>query len=245
MPLLYPFQEPLLKSSDCRAEAWPLPEIYDCCERLRVEACPAHKRAVQFFLRHQPLNVVRLDAATIKNPQRGGLTHGKLLPSASPEESVSISGNFGGCSTARANGPDWLVRNQNTGELVGGQRTRATGELPAENFLRQASVAVFLRFTQTNNGSQAGIERDQRLLGDVVVRFTEELAAFRVANDDVAAAGFGEHRGGNFAGESTFLAPGYVLARDGDVGAFRCLGSRGDGGERRGDNNVAVLGVCD
>src|SRR6267378_7694767 len=211
MPLLYPFQEPLLKSSDCRAEARPLHEIYDRCERLRVEACPAHKRAVQFFLRHQPPNIVRLDAAAIKNPQRGGLTHRKLLPGASPEEPVSFGGNFGGRGTARANGPDWLVRNQNTGELVGGQRAGATGELPAENFLREASVAVFLRFTQANNGGQAGIERDQRLLGDVVVRFTEELAAFRVTDDDAAAAGFGEHRGGNFAGESTFPAPGDVL----------------------------------
>src|SRR6267378_4627017 len=245
MPLLYPSQEPLLKSSDCRAEARPLHEIYDRCERLRVEACPAHKRAVQFFLRHQPLYVVRLDAATIKNPQRGGLTHRKLLPSASPEEPVSFGGNFRGRGTARANGPDWLVRNQNTGELVGGQRTRATGELPAENFLRQASVAVFLRFTQTNDGSQAGIERDQRLLGDVIVRFTEELAALGVADDDVAAAGLGEHRGGDFAGEGAFLTPGDVLARDGDVGAFRCLGSRGDGGERRRDDDVAVPGVCD
>src|SRR6266446_6555554 len=167
MPLLYPFQEPLLHSSDGRAEARPLHEIYDRCERLRVEACPAHKRAVQFFLRYQPPNVVGLDAAAIKNPQRGGMTHRKLLPSASPEESVSIGGNFGGRGTARANGPDWLVRHQNTGELVGGQRARATGELPAENFLGQASVAVFLRFTQTDNGSETGIEGDQRLFGYV------------------------------------------------------------------------------
>src|SRR6266404_9356639 len=82
------------------------------------------------------------------------------------DKPVSSGRNFRGCRTARTDGPDRLVRNQNTGELVRGQRARAARELPEENFFGEAGVAVFLRFTQTNDGSQAGIKRDQGFFGD-------------------------------------------------------------------------------
>src|SRR5207249_11242489 len=45
----------------------------------------------------------------------------------------------------------------------------------------------------------------------------------------------------NFTGEGAFLAPGNVLAGDGDAGPFRGFDSGRDRGERRGDDNVAVF----
>ncbi len=59
-------------------------KVDDRRERLRVEARSADKRPVQFFLRHQSLNVVRLDAAAIENPEGRGEMNGEILARGSP-----------------------------------------------------------------------------------------------------------------------------------------------------------------
>src|SRR5205814_1176148 len=130
---------------------------------------------------------------------------------------------------------------QNTGELLLGQRAGTAAELPAENLFGKASVTVFLRFSEADDGSEAARQRHQGLLGDIVIRLTKKLAALGVADDDVAAAGFGKHGSGNFACEGAFLAPGHVLTGDGDAGAFRGFDRSSYCSERRGDDNVAVL----
>src|SRR5580658_5965521 len=55
---------------------WPISD--ERGERFRVQARPTHQRTIQLLLRHQTLNVVRLDAAAIENPQSGGLAGGTL-----------------------------------------------------------------------------------------------------------------------------------------------------------------------
>jgi len=42
------------------------------------------------------------------------MMYGELFPRASPEKPVSSRRNFRGCRTARTDGPDRLVCNQNT-----------------------------------------------------------------------------------------------------------------------------------
>src|SRR5882724_4532400 len=154
---------------------------------------------------------------------------------------MGLGSNFRGRRAARANGPNGLVCNQNTGEVVGGQRAGTAAELAGENLLSKAGVTVLLGFSQANYGSEAAVQSHQCLLGDVVIGFTKKLAALGVADDDVAAAGFGKHGSGNFAGEGAFFAPGDVLASDGDAGAFRGFDRSAYCGERGGDDNVAVL----
>src|SRR5207245_2866360 len=118
-----------------------------------------------------------------------------------------------------------------------GQRAGAAAELTAENCFGQASVAVLLSFPQADDGSNPGFQRHQGLFGYIVVGLAEELTAFGMANDDVAATRFSEHRGRDFSREGAFLAPGNVLASDGDAGAFGGLDGRGDCGERWGDDD--------
>ena len=155
---------------------------------------------------------------------------------------MSIGGNFRCRGAARADGPDRFVCHQNTGELLRGQRARAAAELPAENLFGKASVTVFLRFSEADDGSEAARQRHQGLLGNIVIRFTKKLAALGVADDDVAAAGLGKHGGRNLAGECSFLAPGDVLASDGDAGALHGLDRSRYCRERRRDDHVA--GLC-
>src|SRR5205823_6009605 len=83
--------------------------IHNCRERFGVEARPANQRTVQLFLRHQPLDVIRLDAATIKDSQVCRSLGRKLVPYALPQEPVGCSRNFRRGRTARSNRPDWLV----------------------------------------------------------------------------------------------------------------------------------------
>src|SRR5438445_13883431 len=106
---------------------------------------------------------------------------------------MSFSSNFRGRGAARPDGPNGLVCNQNTGELVRGQRARAAGELAGENLFSKASVTVLLGFSQANDGSEAGVQGYQWVFGDVVIGFTKKLAALGVADDDAGAACSGEH----------------------------------------------------
>src|SRR5262249_36879604 len=125
------------------------------------------------------------------------------------------------------------------------QRARAARELALEDFVLEAIVAIFLSFAKANDGSEAGYQRRKGLLRDIVVGFAEELAALGVADDDVAAARFDEHWGGDFAGEGAFFAPRDVLAADGDVAALCDFRGGGDCGERRSDHDVAMSAIFD
>src|SRR5256886_14026126 len=156
--------------------AGALREIHERSERLRVKARSTHQRAIQFFLRHQPLNIVGLDAAAIENPEGGGVADGELLPRASPEKPMSFGGNFRCRGAARADGPDRLESHRNTGELLRGQRAGAAAELPAENLFGKAGVTVFLRFSEADDGSEAARQRHQGLLDNVAKKTLMALA---------------------------------------------------------------------
>src|SRR5262249_55077790 len=107
----------------------PLLKIYDRGERLRIQAGPAHQRAVQLFLGHQPLNIVGLDASAVQNLHGLGRWLRKTLGRADAQVTMGIRGNFRSRRLARANRPNWLVCQQNTGELRWGQRTRSAVKL--------------------------------------------------------------------------------------------------------------------
>src|SRR2546426_8656656 len=156
---------------------------------------------------------------------------------------MGFGGNFRCRGAAGAYGPHGLVRNQNTGELLRGQRAGAAGELAAEDCFGQAGVALFLGFSQANDGGETAGKSHQGLLGDVVIALAKNLAALGVADDDVAAADLGKHRSGDFAGEGAFLDPGNVLAVDGDAGAFCGFDGGRERGERRRNDNVAMFCV--
>src|SRR5260370_10208474 len=144
--------------------------------------------AVPCFPRQHPENIVRLDAAAIENPEAGGVAHGEILPRAAPQEPMSVGGNFRGGGAALADGPNRFVCNQNTGELLRGQRAGAAAELPAENSLGKSGVAVLLSFSQANDGSEAVRQRDQGVLGDLILRLSKKLPALPLADHNLTPA---------------------------------------------------------
>ena len=97
-------------------------------------------------------------------------------------------------------------------------------------------------FADADDGSESRGQGGFGFFGYRFVGFAEELAAFGMADDDVAASGFGEHGGGNFSGEGAFFFPVDVLSGDGDFCVFGGFDGRGDGCVWRGYDDVAVTG---
>ena len=118
---------------------------------------------------------------------------GEFFRSALADETVHLCGHLRGGRLTGADGPHWFVRYQNTGEFIGGQRTRTTEELVSANVFSPAAFAVFQHFPNAYDRSKAGSEGGFRFLGDGLVGFSKKLAPFGMADDDVAAAGFDEH----------------------------------------------------
>ena len=99
-------------------------KIHDGRKRLRVKARSAHKCAVDFHLRHQSLDVVGLDAASVEDAKCGGSLGCELGRHARPNVFVRRRSHFRRSGAAGTDGPHRLIRNENTREFRSGQRCR-------------------------------------------------------------------------------------------------------------------------
>jgi hypothetical protein len=118
-------------------------------------------------------------------------------------------------------------------------------ELSGADFFCFAHLAVGESFADTNDWNESGGEGRFGFLGDGFVGLAKELASLGVSDDGVTAAGFGEHRSGDFAGEGAFFFPEDILTGNGDVSAARGLDRRGNRRERWGDDDVPIVGFGD
>src|SRR5208282_806669 len=144
---------------------------------------------------------------------------------------------------ARANGPNRLVRQQNTGELRGGQTEERGSELAAQHEFGVAGLALGEGLPDADDGSQTGGESGAKLAVHLVIGFAKDVAPLGMPDESEAAAQLGDHARGDFAGPGAFLLPVEVLRADGDVGAARGFDGGGKGGERRSDDEVALAQV--
>ena len=61
-------------------------------------------------------------------------------------------------------------------------------------------------------------QRRPDLFLNILISFAEERAAFRMADDHIAAAKIAQHRSGHFSGEGPVLLPMYILCAEADPG---------------------------
>jgi len=146
------FQQPLKAA---QSQFLPRPVLHQACKRLRVQARSTHKRAVEFLLRHQPLNIVGLDAPAVQNPQRGSMAGSELLRRTLANELMHCRSDVRRCRAAGANGLDRFVSYQNTGEFFGGQRAHAALKLALANPLGIAGLAVGEHFADAHDGRKS------------------------------------------------------------------------------------------
>src|SRR5208283_5237199 len=114
------------------------------------------------------------------------------------------------CS-AGANRPDRFVSYQNTGEFLGGQRAHAAQELALAYPLGMAGLAVGQHFADAHDGRKSRSQSGFGLLKDGFVGLAEELAAFGVADNCIAAPRLHQHARRDLPRVSAFLLPEHVL----------------------------------
>src|SRR5882762_10330434 len=73
-------------------QKFTLLKIYDGCERPGVQTRATHQRTINLHLRHQPLDIVGLDAATVENPQPVSPFRRKHRRCLLPQEPVRLGG---------------------------------------------------------------------------------------------------------------------------------------------------------
>src|SRR5580704_8963532 len=134
------------------------PVLHDTRKRLRIEARSANQHAVEIHLRHQSLNIVRLDAAAVENPEGSRMVSAERLRRTLANEPMHGRSNFRGSRVARSDCPDRFVSYQNTGEFLGGQRAGAALKLRLADVFGVPGLAVGKHFANADDGSETGGE---------------------------------------------------------------------------------------
>src|SRR5579884_680653 len=98
--------------------------IYDRGHRSRIETGPAHQSAVDIGPFHQALDVIRLDAAAVKDPQTFGRRRAKASGRPVANHPMRLRCGFRRGRAAGSDRPYRLVSHQYRRELLMGQ----TGE---------------------------------------------------------------------------------------------------------------------
>src|SRR5204862_7305173 len=156
------------------------------------------ERAVDVVFRHEVLDVARLHAAAVLDPERAGVafhTPGRLAYQTA--NLIRVRGLRVAPGTDR---PDRLVRHDDFLQLIGRQAGERAAHLLLDEGLRFARVTLLERFTDAHDRRHPIGEDRFGFLVDDLVGLTEVLAAFGVAGDDVAALQPREHRRRDLAG---------------------------------------------
>ena len=85
-----------------------------------------------------------------------------------------------------------------------------------------------------------GLKRGLDALVDRLIRLAEILPAFAVADDHIFDTELFQHVGGDFSSERAVGGPVDILRTELDVAALDRLGDRGDGRERRADDDIGL-----
>src|SRR5665213_3880957 len=95
---------------------------------------------------HQSLNVVGFDAATVEDSQARSPFGSEIRRRQLPQEPMRFRCHFWRRRATRTNRPDRFVSKDNTRELGTGQRGYASMEVPLQDLLRPACLAVGKQF---------------------------------------------------------------------------------------------------
>src|SRR6266853_3654338 len=195
-------------------QPFTLSKIYDGGERLGIQTRAAHQRSVNFHLRHQPLDIVGLDASAVEDSQTTGAFRRKHRRCLLAQEPVRFRSDFRSRRAARANRPDGLVSKNDTRELRTGQRGHAAAKLPFKDLLRLTAFTLGKQLSHAQNRRQTRRKGHLYLPAGALVGLATELTHFRVRHKYGAASPIRQHRSGNLSGERTFYLPTYVLRGD-------------------------------
>ena len=145
--------------------------------------------------------------------------------------------------TARTDGPDWLISQDDTGKGLGCQASEPFVELSLNDLLSLISFSFSQRFTDANNGRKIRTESGPYFLIDCVVGFSKKLSPFGMAHQTVEATDVRQHLGRNFTGVCAFGLPKQILGRNRYITSLSCLDYLCQNREGGGDNNVTMIRI--
>src|SRR5260370_31701095 len=177
----------------------------DFGEGLGVEAGSAYESSVDVVQAAEGFGVVGLDGAAVEDADGGGEGGGEGFGDLGADDLVGLVGDFRGGGAAGADGPYGLV-GEDDGRGVGGvDAFEGDGGLEFEDVGGEAGFALFEFFADADDGDERVGESGFELEVDGGVGLVEVLAALGGAEGDVGGAEGGEHDGGGFAGEGSFV----------------------------------------
>src|SRR5437899_4123070 len=213
--------------------------LHDTGEGGGVKARPTDQGAVDVGLRHERVDVLRLDAAAVEDahPLRGGGRSEAHQLAANGV--VDFLGLPRGRGASGADRPHRLVGDEAAGELLGARAGECALHLPRDHRPGRFRLALRQRLADAHDRDEARREAGVQAAVHALVALAEVLPALGVPDDDMRAAGLAQHGDRDLAGVGAFGLPVDVLARETDVGAGARRPDRLEGGEGRCDHDLA------
>src|SRR5579862_467281 len=181
-------------------------------ERFDLQARPTHQRAVDVRLPHQCINIIRLHTSAIQDSTRTRPASYQLDQCPS-NECVHRLRLLRRGDLARPDGPHGLVGDDQSGYSSCIPTEQSVAQLPAYHRQCLLGFALLERLAHTDDRDQSAGLRARHLLRYALVGLAEELAALRVADDDMRAPDVTQHQRRHLAGERTLGLTVRVLPR--------------------------------
>src|SRR2546425_1129073 len=178
-----------------------------------IERRSPHQHAVQLVFRQQFGSILRVHGAAIEDHKRRG-RHGVVFQPASYGP-MHFGGVFGRRVAASPDRPHGLVRDRHASLAVPSTQRRL--ELACDHGQRLACLALLQLLPNAQDRLQIACERGGHLLAGLLVRFTEHVTTFRVADQREPGAGLLGQRRRCRAGEGALRFPVNVLRAGLDV----------------------------
>src|SRR6266850_2598489 len=187
----------------------PSLKLHDAGEDRGIEARAADERAIDVGLRHEGIDIIRLDAAAVEEAdalrrrRRGAAAD---LAADGIVDLLRLSGRGG---AAGADRPHRLVGDDAGGELLGADVGEGRVDLPGNDGAGRLRLTLLERLADADDRNESGGQHGVDTPIDGLVRLAEELPALGVADDDERAPRLAQHRDRDLArvGCLRLLAP--------------------------------------
>mmetsp|Transcript_28638 Transcript_28638/g.91721 ORF Transcript_28638/g.91721 Transcript_28638/m.91721 type:complete len:312 (+) Transcript_28638:246-1181(+) len=218
-----PRRAALLRTNARRGVGSLLHVVDDAPKGVRLEAGAADEGAVDVGARHQVVDVVVVDRATVLDHHRVGNLLAVVLDEPAADVRVRLLRHLGRRREAGADGPHRLVRDDDVLHHRRVHPRQSLGELRGANVERLAGLALLLELADAEDGLEPARQDLEHLLVHVRVRVAEDRPPLRVAGQHIVGADALDHRGRDRAREGARVLPVAVLRAEADLAASQRL----------------------
>ena len=217
--------------------------LNDLDELLGHQGSAADQTAVDVGLGQQLEGVLVVHGAAVQDGDGTGVLGGVQLADHAADHLADLFRLLGSGGQAGADSPDGLVGDDDLADLVLGHTLQTQLDLHGDPLGGDTVLALLQALAAAHDGDQTSFQSGQDLGIDVGVGLAHG-AALGVADDDVLAAGVGEHVGGDFTGVGAGGVGVAVLGADAHPGLPHGAdgGGDADGGDAQSHVAPAALG---